>query len=528
MSFFSKILGHQNRYTGVDIGTDSIKMVEIETTKNGLRLVNIGVENTPAEAIEASIITDSQSIGEALIRLISREGFSRSSAVSSLAGQALITRLIEVPHMGDAELAEAMKWEVERYIPFPAKEVVLDFKSLPTEDLEATQMEVLLVAAKKEMVNNHIAALNRARLDLVAIDIEPLALSRALIDVYKHSDNETPVNIMLVNIGASLTDITIIKDGNIGFNRGIPTGGNNITQAISNFLLVSADEAEQIKLMQTIIPKQDVVIEADEIGETLSSVEPLTETVDDYNRVLNNVDSGTDTGGDKSSNATGEASNAEAPDASNKMLDLTSFLTQNIESNDEAPIAEELAPSQDKQSDSEYQGLSLEALYGIESLDLGTEKSADTATSADTDVDNKAEAVQEAERDRSSSDASLSVVKDKLAETVDNASKCEQEKLMEAIRPSLQEIVNEIRRSLDYFRSRIKDSGNIDRIIISGGVSRLKNIDNFLEVELGIPAEIANPFSMIDTSAFDKKYIDEAAPVFAIAVGLAIREFLNK
>jgi hypothetical protein len=240
------------------------------------------------------------------------------------------------------------------------------------------------------------------------------------------------------------------------------------------------------------------------------------------------VDSGTDTGGDKSSDATGEASNAEAPDASNKMLDLTSFLTQNIESNDEAPIAEELAPSQDKQSDSEYQGLSLEALYGIESLDLGTEKSADTATSADTDVDNKAEAVQEAERDRSSSDASLSVVKDKLAETVDNASKCEQEKLMEAIRPSLQEIVNEIRRSLDYFRSRIKDSGNIDRIIISGGVSRLKNIDNFLEVELGIPAEIANPFSMIDTSAFDKKYIDEAAPVFAIAVGLAIREFLNK
>jgi type IV pilus assembly protein PilM len=252
MSFFSKILGHQNRYTGVDIGTDSIKMVEIETTKNGLRLVNIGVENTPAEAIEASIITDSQSIGEALIRLISREGFSRSSAVSSLAGQALITRLIEVPHMGDAELAEAMKWEVERYIPFPAKEVVLDFKSLPTEDLEATQMEVLLVAAKKEMVNNHIAALNRARLDLVAIDIEPLALSRALIDAYKHSDNETPVNIMLVNIGASLTDITIIKDGNIGFNRGIPTGGNNITQAISNFLLVSADEAEEMLLILLI------------------------------------------------------------------------------------------------------------------------------------------------------------------------------------------------------------------------------------------------------------------------------------
>ncbi len=526
MSFFSKILGHQNRYTGVDIGTDSIKMVEIEATKNGLRLVNIGVEDTPAEAIESSIITDSQSIGEALIRLISREGFSRSSAVSSLAGQALITRLIEVPHMGDAELAEAMKWEVERYIPFPAKEVVLDFKSLPVEDLDATQMEVLLVAAKKEMVSNHIAALNRARLDLAAIDIEPLALSRALIDIHNHSDNRAPVNIMLVNIGASLTDITIIKDGNIGFNRGIPTGSNNITQAISNFLLVGADEAEQVKLMQTIIPKQDAVIETD--GETLSSVGPLTESVNDYNRILGNMDTGTEAGGDELSGATGDVSSIETSDASNKMLDLTSFLTQNIESNDEASAAEEVAPAEDKEAGSEYQGLSVEALYGIEPLDLGNEKAADATASADIDADSKVEAVQETEGELSPPDASLSVTEDRPAETPAKVSESEPEKLMEAIRPPLQEIVNEIRRSLDYFRSRIKDSGDIDRIIISGGASRLKNIDNFLEVELGIPVEIANPFSMIDTSAFDKKYIDEASPVFAIAVGLAIREFLDK
>ncbi|MDD3925049.1 MAG: type IV pilus assembly protein PilM [bacterium] len=528
MSFFSKILGQQNRYTGVDIGTNSIKMVEIEATKSGLRLVNIGIEETPSEAIEASIITEPQAVGEALSRLIAREGFSRSAAVSSLAGQSLITRLIEVPRMGDAELSEAMKWEVERYIPFPAKEVVLDFKSLPSDDAEATQMEVLLVAAKKEMVNNHIAALSSAKLDLVAIDIEPLALSRSLIDVCRNGDEEAPSNIMIVNIGASMTDITIIKDGNIGFNRGIPTGGRNVTQAISNFLLVGLDEAEQIKLTHTIIPKQDIAVEPSGVDEAGSVIEPSTETVEDYDRILNMAsasdepDAGADAG-----------LTVEAAGDSNKMLDLASFFTQPVKPEEEEQTAGEAAtPAADLPgNDGGYQGLSLEALYGIEALDLGSVNVGDGTQPATDNAGAVSEPVsgQDAGEKHADTDPSLpETAGDDAVSSQDDASGYDMEKLMEAVRPALQDIVNEIRRSLDYFRSRIKDSGNIDRIIISGGASGLKNIDNFLVAELGIPVVIADPFSMIDTSSFDDKYISEAAPVFSIAAGLAIREFLDK
>src|SRR5258708_6000170 len=236
------------RTIGLDIGSSVIKVAEVVPGRGGVTVRVIGKAATQEGAMENNIIVDAQLLGQAVKKLLKESGCSSKSSVSSVSGQsALVVRVIEVPRMSDSELAETMKWEVERHVPFAANEVIMDFQPIERADTapDSQNMEVLLAVAQQDMVDRHVEMLFAAGLTPAAIDVEPLAVSRALIEL--GPDPYSQKTIALINIGASNTDIGIFRDGILAFPRTLPLAGETITRSIATQMGVSQEQAEELK-----------------------------------------------------------------------------------------------------------------------------------------------------------------------------------------------------------------------------------------------------------------------------------------
>jgi type IV pilus assembly protein PilM len=240
----------QKAVIGLDMGTDMIKFVEIRAGRTALELVHLGLAPTPRETISNGVIVNPETLGAAVRDLLSSQGVRTRAVVSSVAGQSsLVVRPIEVPRMTRQELADTMRWEVERHIPFAASEVIMDFQPMiAPEDLppDAQNMDVLLAVAQEDMINAHVQTLLVANLEPTVIDVEPLSAARALVDINADQGAYDQV-IALVNVGATTTDISIIRSGLLSFTRPIPLAGDSITNAISENLGVEIERAEQLK-----------------------------------------------------------------------------------------------------------------------------------------------------------------------------------------------------------------------------------------------------------------------------------------
>jgi type IV pilus assembly protein PilM len=183
--------------------------------------------------------------------MLARNGIKASRCVSAATGAAaVVVRVIEVPRMTPAELAETMKWEVERHIPFAANDVEMAYQPIddPAQapvDPNNPNMEVLLAVAQRDMVATHIETVQAAGLQPVAVDVEPLAAGRALLNL--GAPNLAAGNAVVVNIGATNTDVAIFKNGTLRFPRNFPIAGDNFTRAIADYLGISMDAAEEEK-----------------------------------------------------------------------------------------------------------------------------------------------------------------------------------------------------------------------------------------------------------------------------------------
>ena len=166
-----------------------------------------------------------------------------------MSGQAaVVVRVIDVPQMNPAELAETMKWEVERQVPFNASEVVMDYQPIqrPEGYADGQNMEVCLAVAQQDMIDRHVDMLFAAGLKPKAIDVEPLASARCLLEL--NNGSAAPGHtVAIINIGAANTDVSIFRDKLIAFPRTISLAGDNFTRAISNELHVDLATAEQMK-----------------------------------------------------------------------------------------------------------------------------------------------------------------------------------------------------------------------------------------------------------------------------------------
>lgn len=234
---------------GLDIGSDTIKVVEMAGGKGRLKLLNYGVAPTPPGAVQQGDIVNSDEIIEALRNLIKTHKIGTKKVVSAVQGQqTVVVRIIKIMRVPDKELRDTMNYEVERHIPFSASNFSMDFAVIkrPDEPADSQTMEVLFAAAVDEMLEDHFSTLRGAKLQPVAIDVQPLALSHSLVEG-PSGHGGLGETVAVVDIGAGSTDLGVIKDGLLHFPRTIPIGGRSFTQRLSEGLGVSELQAERLK-----------------------------------------------------------------------------------------------------------------------------------------------------------------------------------------------------------------------------------------------------------------------------------------
>jgi type IV pilus assembly protein PilM len=239
------IWGKKKDVVGLDIGCSSIKLVELKEDKNGFKLQNLAISPLPPEAIVDGALMDSVTIIDTIRDMITSSRTKTKDVVTSVSGHSVIVKKISLPLMTEAELEESIQWEAERYIPFDINDVNIDFQIFGSTSENPEVMDVVLVAAKKDIINDYVSVIMESGLNPVIIDIDSFALENMLAMNYEIAKEDA---IAIANVGASITNMNIIKNNISAFTRDIFKGGNQVTEEIQRQLHVDHDEAEKIKV----------------------------------------------------------------------------------------------------------------------------------------------------------------------------------------------------------------------------------------------------------------------------------------
>jgi type IV pilus assembly protein PilM len=230
---------------GLDIGSSAVKAVELRPAGKGYKVSAFGSEPVPPDSIVDGAIIDGGAVAEAIRRLFGGRGIKTKEVAASLSGNAVIVKKITLPQMTESELAESIYWEAEQYIPFDIQDVNLDYQILDKggESGKGT-MDVLLVAAKKEKIADYTGVIAQAGRSAVVVDVDAFALQNAYEVNY---GIEAGAVVVLLNAGASATNINILNGEQSVFTRDISIGGNAYTEALQKELNLPFDLADQLK-----------------------------------------------------------------------------------------------------------------------------------------------------------------------------------------------------------------------------------------------------------------------------------------
>jgi len=245
---------------GLDIGSSSVKLVQLKDAgKRGYTLEAFGVVPLPPEAIVDGALMNSSAIVEAIKQLVSQFKLKNKDVAIGVSGHSVIIKKISMPRMTQEELEESIQWEAEQYIPFDVKDVNIDVQILtpPDADTGTGQMDVLLVAAKKDMINDYTSVVSEAGLNPICVDVDAFAVQNSFEINYEVPKTET---VVLVNAGASVVNINVIANGVTTFTRDVTMGGNQFTEEIQKQLNVSYDEAEKLKVGGDAAQDSDSVV----------------------------------------------------------------------------------------------------------------------------------------------------------------------------------------------------------------------------------------------------------------------------
>lgn len=278
MVFFSK----SKNVVGLDIGSSAIKLVELKEKKGGsYSLVKLGSERLSPEAIVDGSIMDSSMVVETIQRLNAGQAVKNSNYATSLSGHSVIIKKITLPAMSPEELAESIQWEAEQYIPFDINDVNLDYVPL-TAPGSADNVDVILVAVKKEKINDYTSVISQTGKVPILVNVDAFALQNAYEVNYEMEEGKV---LALVNIGASVTNVNVLSGATSMFWRDITFGGNQYTDAIQRELSLSFEQAEDLKrgkpagdyTIQQVIPILNSVSE-DFSGELRKTLDFFTAT----------------------------------------------------------------------------------------------------------------------------------------------------------------------------------------------------------------------------------------------------------
>ncbi len=237
---------------GLDIGSHSIKVMELKEGRGGTwKLSKFGLHKLPPEAIVDGAIMNSAAVVEGIRDLIARHKIKAREVTTCISGHSVIIKKIALPQMSEDELSESIQWEAEQHIPFSINDVNIDTQILHKGD-ETGQMDVLLVAAKKDVIQEYTAVIAEAGLKPLIVDVSCFAIENS----FELNDESGGEVIALVNVGASIANIYIIHNGVYAFARDVNIGGNQFTEEIQKQLNVSYEEAEALKLGGNISTSQ--------------------------------------------------------------------------------------------------------------------------------------------------------------------------------------------------------------------------------------------------------------------------------
>jgi type IV pilus assembly protein PilM len=391
---------------GLDIGRSHVRAVEVVRSGSG---VNVKHWATAALPITDLSQEDRRSMVLDTLRQMFEGAFSTRRVASAVFGESVIVRILRLPVFdakAEDELAFAVREEARDFIPFDLEEVVLDYQRLgELETSEGTGLEVLIVAVRKELINEHYDMLREAGLQPTIIDVGSFALSNALTMGAQLTPNEP---VAVVDIGAEITSISIIRNETPRFTRDLTLAGSNITNAIVAEMGVTIEEAERMKLQYGLAEQSrsdgDAGIGTIQVGSSLSGE--------------GTVGSGLMDG----------------------LMDQISRLT----GGEQDGIPEE--------------GGEKERVQGI----------------------------------------------------------CEQ---------FISDIASEVKRSLLYYENQL-DGDTVQRLLLTGGSSRMANIMEFFEAALDIPVEMANPFERIGHS-FSQDELATNQALLGVGLGLALRSVIK-
>jgi len=240
------LFGKSKGLVGVDIGSSAIKVVELKPGGKGgneYQLTNLGLEPLPPEAIVDGAIMDSGAVIDAIQRLFTAQKIKTNDVATSVSGNAVIVKKISLPQMTTEELAESIHWEAEQYIPFDIQDVSLDYEVVEGGG-SGGNMDVLLVAVKKDKIGDYTSAISQAGKNPSIVDVDVFALQNCYEVNYGIDAGRV---VALLNVGASIMNINITKGATSIFNRDIAVGGNQYTDAIQKDLNLSFDQAEALK-----------------------------------------------------------------------------------------------------------------------------------------------------------------------------------------------------------------------------------------------------------------------------------------
>ena len=238
------MFGSGKSIVGLDIGSSCIKAIELKRSKGEIMVSHLGVEPLASDIVVDSMIVDSGSVSSAISKLFTEHGIKTKSVATSVSGHSVIVKKIPVQPMSEGELAESINTEAAQHIPFDIADVSVDFEILNPESTDP-QMEVLLVAVKKDKILNYTNVLSLAGKAASIVDVDVFALQNCYEYNYRPSPDST---VALLNLGASVMNINIVKGITPLFTRDVSVGGNQYTDSLQKELDLSFDDAEALKL----------------------------------------------------------------------------------------------------------------------------------------------------------------------------------------------------------------------------------------------------------------------------------------
>ncbi len=230
-------------HVGIDVGSDTLKVVELAGSyRTGFRLVHMGVAPSPPAVFRDGVPVAPEELGSHIRALLDRTGVKPDRAVMAVGGQAVTVREVRVPPMTKQELTAAVRYEAERYLPYNIKEVYMDYQVLGETTEEGRKMlDVIVVAARQDVVDQIVSVADAARVQLRILDVESFALLRSVVPATANGQTTA-----VVDFGAEASDILITEGTRLRFTRNIPIGGAALLAAIRDAMEVDAATARSL------------------------------------------------------------------------------------------------------------------------------------------------------------------------------------------------------------------------------------------------------------------------------------------